>query len=156
MDEMWIEEICKWCKHKAVNGGCPLTVCAYPHVREKYLDGLHSKKSIKGVSPDEPTKTTRRSVLEQAIQCVCTDREQQHGSPEDNFGFISRLWDLYINYRFENGGDITAHDVAVMMSLFKIGRIASGRFKKDSYVDGCGYLACAGEIALKEGSNEKK
>jgi hypothetical protein len=40
-----------------------------------------------------------------------------------------------------------------MMTLLKIARIMGGRFKADSFVDACGYLACAGEIALKESKN---
>jgi hypothetical protein len=37
-----------------------------------------------------------------------------------------------------------------MMALLKIARIATGTFKGDSYVDACGYIACAGEIALNK------
>lgn len=46
---------------------------------------------------------------------------------------------------FRTGLD--AHDVAIMMALFKIARVKTGGTKADNYVDGCGYLACAGEIA---------
>lgn len=43
---------------------------------------------------------------------------------------------------------ITPTDVAVMMTLFKIGRITTaGEFTADSFVDLCGYAACAGELA---------
>ena len=37
-----------------------------------------------------------------------------------------------------------------MMALMKMARIQSGRFKADSYVDACGYLACGCEIKYKE------
>lgn len=46
-----------------------------------------------------------------------------------------------------NRHELTAEDVANMMALLKIGRIAIGRHKDDSYIDAIGYLACAGEIA---------
>jgi hypothetical protein len=88
------------------------------------------------------TNTTRKHILSEAERCVCTDREQQYGSPEDNFSLIARLWREYL----DTDKPITAHDVAVMMALLKIARIATGTFKADSYIDACGYLACAGEL----------
>lgn len=87
---------------------------------------------------------TRRSVLEEATRCVCTDRNNQYGEPEDNFAVIAGLWSEYL------GVHINAHHVAMMMALFKIGRIMTGVAKADSYVDACGHLACAAEIAGKQ------
>lgn len=46
---------------------------------------------------------------------------------------------------------ITAKDVAAMMGLLKVARIATGN-KADSFVDLAGYAACAGEIATAEGA----
>ena len=43
---------------------------------------------------------------------------------------------------------MTTIDVAIMMALFKVGRITTaGEFTADSYVDCAGYAAIAGEIA---------
>lgn len=47
---------------------------------------------------------------------------------------------------------ITAKDVAAMMGLLKVARIATGS-SPDSFVDLAGYAACADEIATKEDSN---
>ena len=91
------------------------------------------------------TEITRKSILADAERCVCTDREQQYGS----FALIARLWREYL----DTNKPITAHDVAVMMALLKIARIASGQKKADNYIDLCGYASCAGEIALLQ-SNE--
>ena len=91
------------------------------------------------------SETTRKSILAEAERCVCTDREKEYGNAENNFALIARLWREYL----DTDNAITAHDVAIMMALLKIARIATGRFKADSYVDACGYLACAGEIAHK-------
>ena len=82
----------------------------------------------------------RKEILDTAAQCVTTDREEQYGSPEDNFALIGAYWTIY------TGRQITAHDVGVMMSLLKIARIQSGQAKADNYVDLAGYAACAGEI----------
>jgi hypothetical protein len=86
---------------------------------------------------------TRKSILAEAERCVCADREEEYGNAENNFALIARLWREYLDC----DNPITAHDVAIMMTLLKIARIATRKFKEDSYVDACGYLACAGEIA---------
>ena len=92
---------------------------------------------------------TRADILDEAKKCVCEDRESQYGSPEDSFELIAELWSSYLDYA------ISPVDVAIMMSLLKIARIAGGRFKADSYIDACGYIACAGEIAGRGEKNDK-
>lgn len=90
---------------------------------------------------DKPRKM-RAEILDAAKTCVCGQREQDYGSPEDNFAAISKLWNAYL------GGDVTdAHDMAMMMALLKIARIRTGRRTADSYVDLAGYAACGGEIS---------
>ncbi len=88
---------------------------------------------------------TRAEILDNAKKCVCGQREQDYGSPEDNFGIIGQLWTAYL------GKDISSVDVAMMMALLKIARIKSGTATDDSFVDLAGYAACGGEIedALK-------
>ena len=83
----------------------------------------------------------RTEILEKAARCVNGQREQDYGTPEDNFSLIASLWSAY------TGKAITAIDVAMMMSLLKIARIKTGNSNMDSYVDLAGYAACAGEIA---------
>lgn len=110
------------------------------------------------------TETTRKTVLTDAMQCVCTDREAQYGTPENNFAVIADFWNVYEKSKLKSSGKTTyesngdwvteypldAHDVAIMMCLLKIARIASGQTKADNYIDLAGYAACAGEVALKE------
>ena len=81
---------------------------------------------------------TRKEVLEQAHKCVCGDREQDYGSPEKNFGKIAEFWTTYLGY------PVTPVDVAAMLGLLKIARIASGNAKDDNWVDLAGYAACGG------------
>ena len=101
--------------------------------------------SIFGTLTDIPTETdtptTRAEILDAAKKIVTGDREKQYGSPEDNFGVIARLWSAYA------GREFTPVDVAMMMTLLKVARIKTGHYKADSYIDACGYLACAAEIA---------
>ena len=44
----------------------------------------------------EAKKLTRAAVLEKARACVCGEREQDYGSPEDSFGCIAELWEAYL------------------------------------------------------------
>lgn len=90
----------------------------------------------------------RGTILETAASYVTKDREAQYGSPEDNFSIIADFWNTYLGSK-EVGTEIDAHDVAVMMCLLKIARIASGQKKDDNYIDLAGYAACGGEIATK-------
>lgn len=92
------------------------------------------------------TEITRKSILAEAEKCVCGDRDEQYGSPKNNFSLIARLWREYL----DTSKPITAHDVAMMMALVKVARIRTGKRKVDNYIDLAGYAACAGEIACKE------
>lgn len=87
----------------------------------------------------------RKEILDKATEMVCGHREQDYGSPEDNFGIIAELWTAYKQVLFDSV------DVAMMMALLKIARIRTGTMTEDSFVDGCGYLACGGEIATNKG-----
>lgn len=86
---------------------------------------------------------SREEILDKAKECVCGHREQDYGSPENNFKFIANLWNAYL---FDNEEVINPTDVAMMMALLKIARIKSGGGTGDSFVDLAGYAACGGEI----------
>ena len=97
----------------------------------------------------------RAEILEAARVCVCGEREQDYGTPENNFETIGLLWGAYLRAahpelaRVMAVNHITAKDVAAMMGLLKVARIATGS-SPDSFVDLAGYAACAGELATKE------
>lgn len=94
----------------------------------------------------------RAEILAEAEKCVCGKREQDYGAPEDNFTTISLMWSAYLRAAHPNLSvainHINAKDVAVMMVLLKVARIATGS-SPDSFVDLAGYAACAGEIATQ-------
>lgn len=92
---------------------------------------------------------TRETILDAAKRCVCGQREQDYGSPEDNFATIAALWNAYIRQPLFNGVD-----VAMMMALLKIARIRNGGGTGDSFVDLAGYAACGGEIRANAESAE--
>lgn len=93
----------------------------------------------------------RPEILDTAKKCVCGQREQDYGSPENNFQAIADLWNAYLKNAYSGvaiypGDGLSAFDVAMLMALLKVGRIATGTATEDSFVDACGYLACGGEI----------
>ena len=53
---------------------------------------------------------TRAETLDKAKACVCGHRENEYGSPEDNFKTIAALWSMYKDVEF------IATDVAMMMA----------------------------------------
>ena len=88
----------------------------------------------------------RAEILDTAKQYVTKDREATHGEMEDNFQSIGMLWEQYFSYEWS----FSPTDVAVMMALLKIARLKSNKDNPDNYIDACGYMACAGELALKK------
>ena len=89
---------------------------------------------------------TRPEILDTAKKCVCGDREQDYGSPENNFQTIANLWAGYLHGCGVEIDFLEPYDVAAMLALLKIGRIASGHAKADNWIDLAGYAACGGEI----------
>lgn len=89
---------------------------------------------------------TREEILAAAKKCVCGDREQDYGSPERNFQTIANLWEDYLASKGHVVVDIAPPDVAAMLALLKIARIASGHAKGDNWIDLAGYAACGGEL----------
>lgn len=91
---------------------------------------------------------TRTEILKTASTCVSGDREQDYGSPEQNFHRIAALWSTYLCIQ------VKAKDVAAMLALLKIARIASGHARADNWVDLAGYAACGGEIEARESTGD--
>lgn len=90
---------------------------------------------------------TREDILKEAETIVTGTRQQTYGEPEDNFGTIAQMWEAYL------GIPINAMDVSMMMVLLKVARV-SGRpdlTTIDNFIDICGYAACGGEVAHREG-----
>lgn len=92
---------------------------------------------------------TRTEILDAAKACVCGQREEDYGTPEDNFDMIAALWGVYLRKKGCVSTYILPEDVAAMMALLKIARIAAGSAKADNWVDLAGYAACGGEIGAK-------
>ncbi len=85
-----------------------------------------------------------QEVCRRAVELLGGNRDRDYGDPRELHRKIAALWSAYL------GHAITAHDVALMMVLLKVGRAKAGRFNLDNYVDGAGYAGIAGGLAADD------
>lgn len=96
------------------------------------------------------SKENRETILSEVKKIICNDRNEQYGEPEDSFEKIAEYWHTYLEHNClvpDIGFHITARDVAIMMVLFKLGRMETSYFANyDSFIDAIGYMTCATDI----------
>ena len=97
----------------------------------------------------------KSEILKTAENIVNGDREKQYGKAEDNFNTIANLWADYLSVKVEPT-DIEPKDVAIMMALLKVSRIANNPGHMDNYVDGCGYFCIGGELSAGDMESSKR
>ena len=124
-------------------------ICAQP--ASYPIEGI-AVEAEKLETENEPEKLTRAAVLEKARTCVCGEREEDYGSPEDSFGCIAELWEAYLRAACiapDATVAVTPTDVAMLMALLKIARVGTSFVggTADSFVDLAGYAACGAECA---------
>lgn len=95
--------------------------------------------------------TDKREIAEKCLQTaldvVMNQRQNAHGGAENSFTIIGDYWDAYLKSRGFTT-EITAYDVAQMMTLLKIARATMGnRSHMDHYRDAAGYSALAAMLA---------
>lgn len=163
----------RFCEYSIEGGGCkehPEGACREATIKwllepvedEGHFQNRADMRTVEDVGPyknvsdqddsglPDRSGTSREEILREAIKCVCTDRNEQYGEPEDNFDCIAGYWQKFLEdhcVEYGVGVCITPEDVAVMMMLFKIARyITADTPIVDTFVDIAGYAACAGEI----------
>lgn len=81
---------------------------------------------------------------------ILEERGAIYGSAEINLTCAAHLINNYMAGRdHSDNGDgvsITAHDVAIIMILVKVARIATGKYHSDNYHDILGYARIAEEL----------
>lgn len=87
-------------------------------------------------------------IAGKAANLVSGDRAQTHGNMHVHFNSVALLWNAYLMSRRDTAAPLRASDVPKMMALLKLARTESGNENADDFIDGAGYLACAGEVAL--------
>lgn len=90
------------------------------------------------VRPTSP----RERLLKEAIQITTSDRNAAYGKPEDNFANIAAYWSSYLTQSTKVDIVINPQDVAHMMILMKVARLATNPSHYDSLLDIAGYAAC--------------
>ena len=102
-------------------------------------------ESWKGVSRETEVKEDRvsQAILDKAAYLIDGDRANDYGDAQDNFERIATYWNTHLGL-IEL---ITPTDVGIMMTLLKVARLHGEVKSIDSFVDVCGYMALAGEMA---------
>ena len=97
------------------------------------------------MSADEvqDTRTIREALLNDALRIVHGTREEEYGTPMNNFKLIADLWTNYLRM------PIIPADVAAMMVLLKVARLSNDPTSRDGWLDIAGYAACGAEVAPK-------
>lgn len=102
--------------------------------------------------------SARESILRESIELICKEREEDYGSPDDNFATIANLWSAYLEAKAKKlsaeGGHtgpalfyyLTPKDVAVLNILQKVSRLVTSPDKRDHWRDIAGYAGLGGGI----------
>lgn len=96
---------------------------------------------------------SRARVLREAEKLITGDRNETYGSPTTNFQNTADLWSVQLSHKLKEGERFTAVDVALLMVHLKLARMIA-QPKRDNFVDGAGYLACAWECQEEELSGD--
>lgn len=106
------------------------------------------------------SKENREAILSEVKKIICNDRNEQYGEPENSFKNIAEYWHTYLEHNClvpDIGFHITERDVAIMMVLFKLGRMETSYFASyDSFIDAIGYMTCATDIECPKSTNREK
>jgi len=91
------------------------------------------------------SQNSRQRLLEHASQITSSDRNKAYGNPEDNFANIAAYWSAYVKQSSDLDIEFSPQDIAHMMILMKVARLATNPDHYDSLVDVAGYAACAAD-----------
>lgn len=97
------------------------------------------------------TNTTpeRVNILNEAADLIVGQRQEDYGTPEENFGRMAELVNIHIRKNLETNTPLSPRQIAELMILLKISRTINSP-TRDSYVDIGGYAGIAGELAYRE------
>jgi hypothetical protein len=82
-------------------------------------------------------------VLAQARELIDGDRQAVYGSADENFACTAQMWSAFLSVRHGRHIELTSKDVAYLMTLLKLARLAKSPDHVDSMVDAIGYTALA-------------
>lgn len=103
--------------------------------------------------PNSPSSNvqTAQAILSQAHELIAGARQAEYGPPQDNFVRIGTFWTDYLHMLglLKSGARIKANEVAIMLNLLKVARLAGGKPSDDTYTDAAAYIALAAELDEK-------
>lgn len=89
------------------------------------------------------------ALLQDAIDTISGNRRATYGNPEDDFACVAGLWQAYLDRR--KPGPLLTTDVAAMMVMLKVARLAVSPAHQDSWLDVAGYAACGWRCVVAPG-----
>jgi len=84
----------------------------------------------------------RNETLDAAKDAINGDRQQRYGEAGECLGRIAALWNALTGTQ-----QFDAVNVAIMLGLMKVARMRTDATHADNFVDVCGYMALAAELA---------
>lgn len=140
-------ESCSVCKgflplHHVSCGSFKCPNAAFPQQdnRATFDAGANKCQAIQGA---DSSRSARVKLLEEATAITSADRNKAYGNPEDNFQNIANSWNAYLTAQGKADTLLSSQDVAYMMILMKVARLATNPDHRDSILDVAGYAACA-------------
>lgn len=90
------------------------------------------------------------TIFDVASNLIYGDRNEAYGHPRENFDTTAQMWNAYLDRRQETHEAkhetvfrMQPVDVAYMMVLLKLARLAQDPDHADSRIDVLGYIGCA-------------
>jgi hypothetical protein len=87
---------------------------------------------------------TAKETLDAAASAVCGPRNEDYGSPIEDFTTQAAMISAYLTRSNGYTVQVTAGDIAALMVCVKLARQAH-RPKPDNWIDIAGYAACGAE-----------
>lgn len=96
----------------------------------------------------------RVNILNEAADLIVGQRQQDYGTPEENFTRMADLVNIHIAMNLATNTPLSPRQISEIMILLKLSRTINSP-THDSYVDIAGYAGIAGELAKAEESKTK-
>lgn len=110
-------------------------------------DALLDDDKIPAQTKQQKTSSERgRAIAEEALRIINGERQDRYGNPEDTFRVIGDLWGAYLRALEPSMPPLMSEDVANMMVLLKMARIACGKYCMDNDVDMLGYAMLGADM----------
>lgn len=109
----------------------------------RYIDALTTKEN----TPVSTERGDAAQILADAGATIAPsgERGKTYGEASVNFDRIARLWEPVLGVPT---GSISAEQVALCMNQVKVSRLVQTPNHRDSWLDGAGYMALGGGIAM--------